>query len=80
MGVHRLLQRAFARLYGYHLPKSNSHDGFHQPLEGQGGQVLVSPEDDLSSILTAGNLKDLHYKLKGARPLMLIHFFFIAVL
>ena len=45
----------------------------HQPVERQDGQVLISSEEDFSSVLTAGNLKDLHYKLKGARPLMSIH-------
>ena len=68
MGVHRLLQRAFARLYGYTLPPQ---DLDQQVVPSDLGYVNTSLSDqDLAAALGAQNMTDLHFKLKGARCLL----------
>ena len=62
--MHRLLQRAFARLYGYHLPGQDTADSRRLT------SWLLSPdpdEDYKAAALAAQNMTDLHYKMKGAR-------------
>ena len=70
--MHRLLQRAFASLYGYCLPGQDSPDSRRLT------SWTLCPEsgkDYTAAALEAQNMKDLHYKMKGARFLHYIIYF-----
>ena len=71
MGVHRLLQRAFARLYGYKLPPQDSLVQ-EQEASSDIGRSSLTSSDYESSVLVAHSMADLNYKLKGARFLFWI--------
>lgn len=65
MGVHRLLQRAFARLYGYSLPPAQSaRDEFMADMCS-----VPNMDDYTTAALSASSMADLHFKVKGARHL-----------
>ena len=63
MGLHRLLQRAFARLYKYDLPQDPVPDA----QSSSDAPPLSDFDDYMDGVLAAENMKGLHHKLKGAR-------------
>lgn len=66
MCLHRLLQRGFASLFGY---KSKPSHALGTSLVGTFGTALTKqePAAEYANALTAENMTDLHYKLKGVR-------------
>ena len=66
MSCHRLLQRGFARLYGYNLSATD------KPVASDGVPADSTCLTEFSeSAMMAENMKDLHYKMKGARYLII---------
>jgi len=59
MSCHRLLQRGFAKLYGYSLTTDTSHEPHLATSEAMTEYV--------DAVVFAENAFDLHYKMKGAR-------------
>ena len=72
MGLHRLLQRGFSKMFGYPLPSEARQAP--QPLRVLmgGTDQLAQPEWNVLGLLEAQNMNDLHYKIKGVRSLTLI--------
>ncbi len=64
MGLHRLLQRAFAQLYGYDVSNSGSRTSKYDSVSGN-----LGGDDCALAALSAANMIDLHFKLKGARDM-----------
>lgn len=58
MGLHRLLQRGFASLFGYKRTLSNADTD----------DIAIASEYS-AAMLEANSLKELHFKMKGARLL-----------
>ena len=58
MSCHRLLQRGFAKLYGYSLTSETLHGS--RPVSSEAMTEYVD------AVIFAENAIDLHYKMKGA--------------
>lgn len=73
MGLHRLLIRGFASLYGYTLPQTENISDLDVLLgnSARPGFAAVSDENEIKdmyhSALQAGTERELHYKMQGAR-------------
>ena len=63
MSVHRLLQRAFARMYKYVLPQPGQKSDCQSIL----GLALQSHTEYEAATMSSHSMADLHFKLKGAR-------------
>lgn len=72
MSVHRLLQRAFARLFSYTLPPSDTAESLALGGEGACNAVSTAGMDFTAAALSAESMTDLHVKLKGARSLPIL--------
>ena len=73
MSVHRLLQRGFAQLYQYELPKNEPNTELQSTLQDAAGSGQLKDtdfyEEYAEAVLMAESGKDLHYKIKGASVL-----------
>lgn len=70
MGLHRLLQRGFASLYGYTLPEPV--DTEQSAFDTRELVTFTIDEDNLKdrywqSALEADTARELHFKMQGAR-------------
>ncbi len=65
MSCHRLLQRGFARLYRYNLSATDN------PVASDVLTDSLCLKEFSESAMMAENMKDLHYKMKGARYLII---------
>ena len=59
--MHRLLQRGFAKLYGYNLPSGQSLDAVIHD------ERAVAETDYVQAALESQSTPELHYNMKGAR-------------
>ena len=70
MSMHRLLQRGFAKLYGYKLPEPSTSSVTLAGPRREFPCIERVHQQDESDVLFAENMKDLHFKMRGVRFLV----------